>query len=325
LKEQAMANYSRRTLLGATAMLLLPRFAHGVETTQPTTTSNEPIIDIHQHTNYSGRTDEQLIEHQKRMGVSLTVLLPAGSIVNTVSTHEGKTNGLAVQAGGNESCYSLAQKHPELFRFGANEVSDLPQARDEIAKYLKLGGVIVGEQKFNVEIDDPKIEPVFEVAGEFDVPVLIHFQYDMYNKGYERFWKVLEKFPKVKFIGHAQTVWANVDKQYENSKGLYPKGLVEPGGMTDQYLTRYPNFYADMSAGSGLNAMVRDEPHAREFIERHQDKLMFGSDCNDRVGHGPVCQGWLIIREIRKLASSKAVERKLLHDNANKLLKLNYG
>ena len=38
----------------------------------------EPVIDIHQHTDYSGRTDEQLIAHQRKMGVTHTVLLPAG-------------------------------------------------------------------------------------------------------------------------------------------------------------------------------------------------------------------------------------------------------
>jgi len=38
----------------------------------------EPVIDIHQHTNYSGRTNEQLIRHQQVMGVTKTVLLPAG-------------------------------------------------------------------------------------------------------------------------------------------------------------------------------------------------------------------------------------------------------
>jgi predicted TIM-barrel fold metal-dependent hydrolase len=317
-----MADFSRRAILGATAVLLLPQALLAVESTQPASAPAEPVIDIHQHTHYMGRTDAEFLEHQKRMGVSLTVLLPAGANVQTVSTHEGKSNGLAAQAGGNESCYTLAKQYPNLFRFGANEVSDLPQAHDEIAKYLKLGAVVVGEQKFNVDVDDPKIEPVFETAGEFNVPVLLHFQYEMYNKGYERFWKVLEKFPKVIFIGHAQTFWANIDKDYLNPKDLYPKGQVTPGGITDQYLTHYPNFFGDLSAQSGLNAMLRDEPHAREFIERHQDKLMFGSDCADRIGRGPVCQGWQTIREIRKLASSKTVERKLLCENAKKLLRL---
>src|SRR4051812_13441890 len=35
----------------------------------------EPIIDIHQHTNYRGRTNAQLLSHQRTMGVTRTVLL----------------------------------------------------------------------------------------------------------------------------------------------------------------------------------------------------------------------------------------------------------
>ena len=77
-----------------------------------------------------------------------------------------------------------------------------------------------------------------------------------------------------------------------------------------------------MSAGSGLNAMIRDEDHARGFIERHQDKLMFGSDCPDPAGERPTCTGAGMIAAIRRLSPSKAVERKILHDNANALFRL---
>ena len=87
-------------------------------------------------------------------------------------------------------------------------------------------------------------------------------------------------------------------------------------------LSDYPNFFGDMSAGSGLNALTRDEDHARGFLERHQDKLMFGSDCADPTGVGEDCTGAQILAAIRKLAGSKAVERKLLYDNAKKFFKL---
>ena len=35
-----------------------------------------PLLDLHQHTNYVGRTDEQLVAHQAYHGVTTTVLLP---------------------------------------------------------------------------------------------------------------------------------------------------------------------------------------------------------------------------------------------------------
>jgi hypothetical protein len=56
---------------------------------------------------------------------------------------------------------------------------------------------------------------------------------------------------------------------------------VTAGGLTDRYLADYPNMFGDLSAGSGLNALTRDEDFTRGFLERHQDKLLFGSDCSD--------------------------------------------
>jgi len=132
---------------------------------------------------------------------------------------------------------------------------------------------------------------------------------------------MLEKYPRVNFIGHAQTFWANIDAKADQ-KVLYPKGLVTPGGLTDRYLSDYPNFFGDLSAGSGLNAFTRDEDHARGFIERHQNKLLYGSDCNDVVGEGEKCSGSQMIAAVRRLSPSKAVERKLLFENAKTLLKL---
>ena len=77
-----------------------------------------------------------------------------------------------------------------------------------------------------------------------------------------------------------------------------------------------------MSAGSGLNALNRDEEHTKGFFERHQDKILYGSDCADHLGRGQGCQGAATIAAIRKLAPSKAIERKILFDNAKKLLRL---
>jgi predicted TIM-barrel fold metal-dependent hydrolase len=80
--------------------------------------------------------------------------------------------------------------------------------------------------------------------------------------------------------------------------------------------------FGDLSAGSGLNALTRDEAHAREFLTRHQDKLLYGSDCNDHVGSGPKCQGAQTIAAIRRLCASKAIERKLLYENAKRMFRL---
>lgn len=297
----------------------------------------EPIIDIHQHVNYGGkrdkqkpwrqigpaRSDAQLLQHQHNMGVSRTILLPAGRPCIRPSTHDGFSNGLEGTCTGNEACFALATAHPDEFYFGANEVPDLEDAPQVIEDYLKKGAKIIAEQKFGVECDSPQMQELYQLAADYQVPILMHWQYGMYNYGYDRFHKMLAKYPKTTFIGHAQTFWAHIDKNcVDDAHRLYPKGKVTPGGWSDVYLTDYPNFVGDLSAGSGNNALTRDPDHARGFFERHQNQLVFGSDCPDRVGHGEICTGWATIQVVRQLSPSKTIERKLLYENARRIFRL---
>src|SRR5262245_33555054 len=115
------------SVLGSCRMARPPAAASGAE----------PIIDVHQHLPFNGRTGDELRTHQELMGVTHTVLLPAGSVVVRPSTMMGKANGLYTAATDpNPTSYEFAQKHRPQFSFFANEVPDLPQAKDEIEKYL---------------------------------------------------------------------------------------------------------------------------------------------------------------------------------------------
>jgi predicted TIM-barrel fold metal-dependent hydrolase len=210
---------------------------------------------------------------------------------------------------------------PDSILFFANEVADLPEAPDVIRSFLKYGARGVGEQKFGVDCDSTYIERIAEVAQEFNAPILLHFWEVDYNMGLPRFHKILEKFPKVNFIGHAQSWWGNIDLNHDQ-KIAYPKGKVTQGGVSDRLLSDYPNMFCDCSAGSGLNALTRDPEFTPEFLKRHQDKLMFGSDCEDSEGEGMKCQGAQILAAIRKHAPSKDIERKILFENAKRLLRL---
>ncbi|XOV94914.1 MAG: amidohydrolase family protein [Bacteroidota bacterium] len=285
---------------------------------------DEPIIDIHQHTNYVGRTNEQLLIHQQAMDISHTILLPSGrALQDRASTNFGESNGLEAQVEPNKAAYQLAKKYPDKFSFGANEVPDLPDAVKTIEKYLKKGAVVIGELKFNVECDSPEMQKIYQLAQEYNVPVLMHWQHGRFNHGLDRFHKMLEKYPQVNFIGHAQTWWGNIDKNHLDQTVMYPKGKVTPGGITDRLLSDYANMYGDLSAGSGLNSMTRDEDQAREFLVRHQDKILYGSDCADKDGlDHEQCQGFKTIQEVKKLSAGKAIERKILYENAKRLFRL---
>src|SRR5580700_8972917 len=114
---------TRRRFLPSSSLFLLAAAAHGADAAGE---KAEPIIDIHQHTNYSFRTDEQLLAHQRAMGVTQTILLPAGSLYH-----------LEANATGDQACYDFALNHaPGEFFFASNEVAGLPGAKAELEKWL---------------------------------------------------------------------------------------------------------------------------------------------------------------------------------------------
>jgi len=270
----------------------------------------EKIIDIHQHTHYWGRNDDDLVRHQRMLGATRSVLLPAGS-----------RYGLEADCYGNESVVAVAKRYPKEFVFFANEDPTLPEAIPTIEKYLKAGAIGIGEQKFFVDSDSDYVARLATLAKAYRIPILLHFQHGKYNQNFERFHRVLERFPQVNFIGHAQTMWGNIDRSHEQSV-LYPKGRVTAGGLTDRWLSDYANFYADLSAGSGANAFARDEEHAVGFLLRHQDKLMFGSDCQDVDGKDERCVGVKQLAMVRRLVVDRRVRRKILWENARRVIRL---
>src|SRR5215831_19457391 len=117
LYKQRSTHISRRIFIGcasaATVGTILPEAPSAVE----------KVIDIHQHTHYSGRSDEALIAHQRALGVKKTVLLPAGS-----------KYGLEADCYGNDSVVALARQYPKEFVFFANELPDLPETRQVLEK-----------------------------------------------------------------------------------------------------------------------------------------------------------------------------------------------
>ena len=75
-------------------------------------------------------------------------------------------------------------------------------------------------------------------------------------------------------------------------------------------LADYPNLYADMSAGSGFNALSRDEDFTAGFLHRHRKKLLFGSDCPCFDGRGAnfdgVCYSTRLQQFLRRMVKDDA-------------------
>jgi len=273
----------------------------------------EPLLDLHQHTNYAGRSNEQLIAHQAYHRVTKTVLQPG----------EG---WMIEEVGNSVSCVALQADYPDLFeRFACSDVAE-SRAIDVLRGNVQRGAVGFGELKFHVACDSPEMHRVYKLAEELRVPLLIHFQYEMYNTGFERFESILKAYPKVNFIGHAQTWWGNISDHLD-PRDLYPGGPVKRGGLTDRLLADYSNVYGDLAANSGLNAITRDPEFARGFLERHSRKLAWGSDCTCHDGKGGgtqdgKCIAGQSLSALRTLISDRAVLRRIQYENGAALLGL---
>ena len=216
-----------------------------------------------------------------------------------------------------------------------------PDAEQVLTQAAKEGAQGFGELKFHVAADGPELRRIYALAADLKVPLLIHFQEvdhfpneGTWSTGYAKtFAAILKAYPKTTFIGHADAFWANVSADYQN-QAAYPTGPIVRGGVTDTWLGEFPNLYGDMSANSGNNAMSRDPVFTTAFLTRHQDKLIFGSDCGCTDGHGGgVSQGnnptaarmagKCVAREtlgLMKRLAPPEVFQKIVWGNAHKLL-----
>ena len=221
-----------------------------------------------------------------------------------------------------------------------------PDAEQVLTQAVKDGARGFGEMKFHVAADGPELRRIYALAAELHVPILVHFQEvdhfpneGAWATGYARtFASVLEAFPKTIFIGHADAFWANLSADYHD-EAAYPTGPIARGGVTDRWLGDHPNLFGDLSANSGNNALSRDPQFTADFLRRHQDKLLFGSDCSCSDGHGggvsqannPAAArlaGKCVARETLGLlqrAASPEVRRKIVWTNAHRLLRIPAG
>src|SRR5713101_3716142 len=87
----APKEFSRRDFLEASGLLAAAAIVPGCAMFEGT--HGETIIDIHQHVGYTRKNTDALLQHQRVLGVSKTILLPAGRNMNSAATHDGVSNG----------------------------------------------------------------------------------------------------------------------------------------------------------------------------------------------------------------------------------------
>ena len=140
-----------------------------------------------------------------------------------------------------------------------------------------------------IPVDSPRLDPLWQTAGEFGVPVLIHVGdpvafFQPPDDSNER-WDELQRTPEWSFHGPEYPPLENLIQALENvitrhprttfigaHVGCYAENLAYVAGM----LNRLPNYYIDI--GARIAELGRQPNTARHFFLRYADRIVFGTD-----------------------------------------------
>ncbi len=169
----------------------------------------------------------------------------------------------------------------------------LKQQKERGAEGLKIWkgfGLFLKDQDNKlVGVDDLRLDPLWQTAGELHLPVIIHVAdpvafFDPIDENNER-WEELGNHPDWSFPsppyppflhileGLARLVARHPQTTFIGAHvGCYAENLAWVGAL----LERCPNFFVDISARIG--ELGRQPFTARRFFLQYADRILFGSD-----------------------------------------------
>lgn len=138
-------------------------------------------------------------------------------------------------------------------------------------------------------VDDPKLDPIWEMCARFKRPVEIHTAdpgafftpLDRFN---ER-WHELNDHPGWLFYGKGHPKRADLHAQRNRAIARHPNTTFICAHMANDgenlaelahWLDTYPNMFVDIDAR--INELGRQPYSARRFLIKYQDRVMFGTD-----------------------------------------------
>ncbi|HKC35081.1 MAG TPA: amidohydrolase family protein, partial [Chitinophagaceae bacterium] len=140
-----------------------------------------------------------------------------------------------------------------------------------------------------IPIDDPRLDPIWDKAGELKIPVLIHTAdpkpfWDPMDEKNER-WLELATHPYRKRSDTDPKPWQQlIDEQHRMFKkhpkttfiaahfGWYANDLAKLGSLLDEI----PNM--NIEFGAVIAELGRQPRTAKKFFEKYQDRILFGKD-----------------------------------------------
>ena len=252
------------------------------------------IIDIHSHLSYHRYDVHDAVRNMDALGIERAWLFTWEAPYDEYGVGDHRFMSPHKVGIGFDETVRAMDLYPDRFVPGWAIDPRRPQAKDRLRHAVEIFGVrVYGELKLRMMYDDLDLIEMYRLCGELGLPVHFHLEIEMPNPGgvtvgggVRPYWfggefDVIERFlakcPGTNFLGHAPGFWREISGDASRNE-MYPKGPVVPGGRLPGLLERFPNLYCDISAPSGMTALSRDPEHAKAFIERFQDRVVFGRD-----------------------------------------------
>jgi len=157
----------------------------------------------------------------------------------------------------------------------------------EVSK--SFGMTITRPDGSRLRIDDPEMDPIWEVMGRLGVPVFIHTGepqefFEPLDYENER-WLELALFPDRRNHGHGKVTFEELMTERDNLFRKHPGTRFIAAhfgwhandlGRAARMLEEFPN--VSVEVGAVLYDLGRQPRAARDFFVRYQDRVLFGKD-----------------------------------------------
>lgn len=259
----------------------------------PLTRAKFPFIDVHGHQNATRMTQEdvtRLVGEMDELNLAVMVNLSGRSGTDLV---EGLAN--------------MTREHPGRFVFFANvdftgvgedgwgqrAAAQLRQDVENGAVGLKifknLGMTALDTSGERIPVDDPRLAPVWDMAGELGIPVLIHSAdpaefwqpHDRFN---ERWLELKLRPRRIRPPGEFPPFEAIIEEQHNLFRAhpgttfiaAHLGWLGHDLGRLGRVLDQIPNMYVGL--GAVVYELGRQPRFAHDWLIQYQDRVLMGKD-----------------------------------------------
>lgn len=294
----------------------------------------EQMVNPHEHLNWMDMS-----------GIDMAVL----------STSAFAPNGHGFCRACNDGYAEVVKTYPDRFR-GMIQVypfADREEIRDEIKRSveeLSLWGIAVVTSFQNMTIDSPLMDPIYELAVEYDMPIFVHptirvnvwggerydlfmtfaREYDVAKSFVEIVYGVLPRFPELKVImahlgGGLPALKGRLLAWHRPDGFPVPEGVpkrsglgiiqAEELGLVEDFDSRIKNIFFDAAGYGGWLPVIKSA-----FETLGSDRLCFATDYPYEMNDPAYVKGY--IDQVGQLQISEESKMRFFGENIKELFKI---